>query len=170
MRVAMYWMCPIWRWNSERDQMRKSKRIERWNWWSIFVCFEEVANSTKSWDAISTLTSIRTGSRDCKRLPMMAMPPPLISCSWLTWWLLVRFFMRVRKPETGFFSSFQSEKEDEGRSSHSPASPPPAPGDRPRSPLTSSFDSAQVSPVSRRGKRTWTPPRQFMTSLTSRVT
>ena len=34
----------------------------------------------------------------------------------------MKFLRRVRKPETGFFSSFQSEKELEGRSSHSLAS------------------------------------------------
>ena len=32
---------------------------------------------------------------------------------------MIKFLMRVRKPETGFFSSFQSENDDEGRSSQS---------------------------------------------------
>ena len=34
----------------------------------------------------------------------------------------MKFLIRVRKPETGFFSSFQSENELEGSISHSSAS------------------------------------------------
>ena len=46
---------------------------------------------------------------------MMGIPPPLINCSVLTVWLVTRFLTKVKKPETGFCSSFQSEKELEGK-------------------------------------------------------
>ena len=125
-----------------------------------------------------TLTSMRDARARMRSEPMTATPPPRISCSRFTVCLKTKFLTRVRKPETGFCSSFQSEKELAGTSSQSASLAAPSPSrlslcmDAKVFPSHSSEVSSfapSVAAVSRSGKRTWIPPMQLMTSLMSCV-